>query len=89
MAGMRAALGAYPMTREASGTSWQPDASPEQGVRVVSGDWTLMVHGLLNGVYIVFGVGAQAALNFVGSALASDYGSDPSGEMGFVRLKIR
>jgi hypothetical protein len=48
---MTGALGAYPMTREASGTSWQPDASEHSGVHVMRGDWTLMGHALINGVY--------------------------------------
>ncbi|MDB5452903.1 MAG: hypothetical protein JWO33_1481, partial [Caulobacteraceae bacterium] len=48
---MTAALGSYPMTREASGTSWQPDASEHAGAHLVRGDWTLMGHVLLNGVY--------------------------------------
>jgi hypothetical protein len=51
MAEMTGALGSYPMTREASGTSWQPDASEHAGVHVMRGDWTLMGHALLNGVY--------------------------------------
>jgi hypothetical protein len=49
--GMQGALGDYPMTREASGTSWQPDASQHAGVHVTRGDWSLMGHVLLNGVY--------------------------------------
>ena len=49
--GMRAALGPYPATREASGTAWQPDASRHGGVHVTAGDWQLMGHALLNGVY--------------------------------------
>jgi hypothetical protein len=48
---MTAALGAYPMTREASGTSWQPDAGEHGGIHLMSGDWTLMGHGVLNLVY--------------------------------------
>ena len=48
---MPAAFGPYPMTREASGTAWQPDASPMQGVMRPSGDWTLMGQAMLNGVY--------------------------------------
>ena len=48
---MTGALGDYPMTREASGTAWQPDASEHGGVHLMSGDWTLMAHGLLNLVY--------------------------------------
>ena len=46
-----AALGPYPMAREASGTAWQPDSSEHMGLHGVSGDWTLMGHGLLNLVY--------------------------------------
>jgi hypothetical protein len=45
------ALGPYPMTRESSGTAWQPDASEHMGLMSMSGDWTLMAHGTLNLVY--------------------------------------
>jgi hypothetical protein len=48
---MAGALGAYPMTREASGTAWQPDASEHSGIMVGKGDWMLMGHGVLNLVY--------------------------------------
>ena len=48
---MTGALGAYPMNREASGTAWQPDASTHGGIHVAAGDWTLMGHLMLNGVY--------------------------------------
>jgi hypothetical protein len=48
---MTGALGAYEMTREASGTSWQPDASVHAGVHVMAGGWTLMGHALLDIVY--------------------------------------
>jgi hypothetical protein len=48
---MTGALGAYSMTREASGTAWQPDASEHGGVMTQSGDWMLMGHMMLNGVY--------------------------------------
>ena len=37
---MTGALGSYPMTREASGTSWQPDASTHEGLHVMRGPWT-------------------------------------------------
>ena len=36
---------------EASGTSWQPDATPEGGVMTSAGGWMLMGHALINGVY--------------------------------------
>jgi hypothetical protein len=48
---MEAALGAYPMTRESSGTSWQPDASPHQGVHATYGEWSTMTHGFATLVY--------------------------------------
>ncbi len=48
---MTGAFGPYPMAREASGTSWQPDASVHGGVHRVAGDWTLMGHIALTAVY--------------------------------------
>jgi hypothetical protein len=48
---MTGALGDYPMSRDASGTSWQPDASVHAMGHVMRGDWTLMGHAMLNGVY--------------------------------------
>ena len=39
---MRGALGPYAMTRESSGTSWQPDASVHAGLHSMHGDWMLM-----------------------------------------------
>src|SRR5215470_3316948 len=48
---MKGFLGPYPMNREASGTSWQPDTSPQEGVHATIGDWMVMWHALINGVY--------------------------------------
>lgn len=48
---MGGALGPYSMNREASGTAWQPDASLHSGIELMAGDWMLMAHGVLNGVY--------------------------------------
>ena len=48
---MLGALGGYPMTRESSGTSWQPDSSPHEGIAATIGDWTTMTHGFANFVY--------------------------------------
>lgn len=50
-AAVKAFLGPYPMMREASGTSWQPDSSPHEGVHAMYGDWMVMSHALINGVY--------------------------------------
>ena len=51
MSAMRGMYGAYPMTREASGTSWQPESSPHDGIHQMIGDWSLMVHGFANAIY--------------------------------------
>ncbi len=48
---MTGALGFYSVSREASGTSWQPDASEHEGLHITRGPWMVMLHGLLNGVY--------------------------------------
>ena len=45
---MQGAFGPYPMTRESSGTAWQPDNSAHDGRHVTRGDWMLMSHGTLN-----------------------------------------
>jgi hypothetical protein len=48
---MTAALGSYPVQRESSGTSWQPDSSGHMGLMSMSGEWMLMAHGTVNLVY--------------------------------------
>ncbi len=48
---MEAMYGPYPMTREASGTAWQPDRARHQGIHVAKGAWLLMVHGMADLVY--------------------------------------
>jgi hypothetical protein len=48
---MASALGPYPMSREGSGTSWQPEASPMGGLHSMQGDWSVMAHGLVYAVY--------------------------------------
>ncbi|MBS0375900.1 MAG: hypothetical protein JSR73_15075 [Proteobacteria bacterium] len=49
--GMTGAYGTYPLTREASGTSWQPDDSLHAGLHAMTDEWMLMGHARLNGVY--------------------------------------
>ncbi|MGE0206375.1 MAG: hypothetical protein AB7R69_00840 [Candidatus Babeliales bacterium] len=41
----RGMYGAYPMTREASGTSWLPESSPMEAIHLVRQDWSMMFHG--------------------------------------------
>jgi len=45
---MTGALGPYSMTRESSGTAWQPDETDHRGIHVMSGDWMFMAHGTIN-----------------------------------------
>jgi hypothetical protein len=51
MHAMKGAYGPYSGTREASGTSWQPDSSTHAGLHLSSGSWALMLHGTLVGAY--------------------------------------
>jgi hypothetical protein len=45
-------LGDYGGSRDASGTSWQPEAAPHDGIMVMPGDdWMVMLHGKANGIY--------------------------------------
>ena len=45
---MSAMYGPYPMTREASGTSWQPDRATHHGLHALKGSWMLMLHGFMD-----------------------------------------
>ena len=49
--GMRGLLGAYAMSREGSGTGWQPEATPMEALHTVPSDWNLMLHGFANLVH--------------------------------------
>jgi hypothetical protein len=42
---MPALLGPYGATREASGTSWQPESAPHEALMAQRGLWTLALHG--------------------------------------------
>jgi hypothetical protein len=48
---MKGFYGSYPMTREASGTAWQPDLTPHHGYHWTADDWHLMAHGYVTGIY--------------------------------------
>ena len=53
MAGMDmpGSLGRYSAARDASGTSWQPDSSPMDGIHARSGGWSIMIHGFASLTY--------------------------------------
>lgn len=48
---MQSFYGPYPMSREASGTSWQPQVSPHEGIAFDTGEWRGMLHGFAQLVY--------------------------------------
>jgi hypothetical protein len=80
------ALGPYPMNREASGTSWQPDASAHEGLHVMRGPWTIVIHGLLNGVYDRQNGPRGDEQGFV-SGMFMVMGQRPVGETGTLQLR--
>src|SRR4029079_6978573 len=49
--GMTGFFGPYSITREGSGTSWLPDASPHEGIHSSANGWMFMTHGYINGIY--------------------------------------
>lgn len=48
---MQGLYGPYDMAREASGTSWQPDATTPDGVMRMSGPWMGMADGFIDAIY--------------------------------------
>lgn len=46
--GATSALGSYPSSRDASGTSWQPDSTAHGGLHASTGGWNLTLHALAN-----------------------------------------
>lgn len=59
--------GPYPMSREASGTSWQPDDTMTEGVHGMRGPWMTMLHGYATAVYDSQGGPRGADKSFVES----------------------
>ena len=47
---MHGLLGSYAMSREASGTSWQPQAAPHSAIHLTADDWMVMLHGRASGI---------------------------------------
>jgi hypothetical protein len=41
---MTGLFGSYPMSRDASGTSWQPDDAEHQGIHLMTGDWVYGIY---------------------------------------------
>src|SRR6185503_2605386 len=78
---MRGALGPYPMTREGSGTSWLPDATPHQGIHSMAGDWSTMTHGFANLIYDRQG-GPRGASKTFSTSMLMVMGQREAGEGG-------
>ncbi len=78
---MRGALGPYSMTREASGTSWQPDAAPHSGIHTALGDWSTMTHGFANLIYDRQG-GPRGASKTFSTSMLMVMGQRDAGEGG-------
>ena len=60
--------GPYAMSREGSGTSWQPDSTPMSGLHAMRGAWMTMVHGQADLVYDDQG-GPRGATQSVSSSM--------------------
>jgi len=83
---MRAWFGPYGASREASGTSWQPESSAHQGIHAQFGEWSTMTHGFANLVYDDQGGPRGDTKTFVTSMLMM-MGNRPVGESGTFGLR--
>jgi hypothetical protein len=78
---MTGMLGPYPMTREASGTAWQPDSAAHDGWHFNAGDWMLMAHGNVSAVYDNQG-GPRGDTKVFSQSMGMLMGSRPVGAQG-------
>ena len=83
---MHGALGTYAMTREASGTSWQPDSSVMDGLHIMSGPWMIMVHGDATLVYDDQG-GPRGGSKTFSQSMLMGMASRPVGDNGTLGLR--
>ena len=83
---MRAWYGPYAITRESSGTSWQPEASPHEGLDARFGEWDTMTHGFANLIYDEQGGPRGDTKTFMTSMLMV-MGNRPVGEAGTLGLR--
>jgi hypothetical protein len=83
---MTGAFGPYAMSREASGTSWQPDSTPHSGLDFTAGPWMLMAHGYADAIYDNQG-GRRGNDKTFGASMAMLMAQRPVGEDG--RLGLR
>jgi hypothetical protein len=62
-------FGPYPMSRDASGTSWEPDSTPMLGLHRMDDPWMEMWHGIANVIYDDQGGARGATQTFSNSML--------------------
>ena len=67
--GMAGLEGPYSMTREGSGSSWQPDSTPMMGSHAMHGEWMSMLHGMADLIYDDQGGPRGATQSFSSSML--------------------
>jgi hypothetical protein len=80
--------GAYDMTREASGTSWEPDSTPMRGWHGMRGPWMAMLDGFVDGIYDDQGGARGATRTFSSSMLMLMARRELEGGAFGVRLMI-
>jgi hypothetical protein len=83
---MTGMLGPYAMTREASGTAWQPDSAAHDDWHFTAGDWMLMAHGYVTGVYDRQG-GPRGDSKVFSESMGMLMGSRPLGDHGTLGLR--
>src|SRR5262245_59364248 len=83
---MAAMYGPYSASRESSGTSWQPDASPVTGLHSRFGEWSTMLHGFANFIYDDQGGPRGDTKTFMTSMLMG-MASRPVGSSGTLGLR--
>ena len=76
--GVPAFLGPYVRNREASGTSWVPDAAPHEGAHATRGAWSLMAHGFAMAVLDKQG-GPRGDEKFFGASMLMGMATRPLG----------
>src|SRR4051812_1232412 len=83
---MSASYAPYAPTRESSGTSWQPEATPHEGLHARFGEWDTMTHGFANLIYDEQGGPRGDTKTFMTSMLMV-MGNRPVGEAGTLGLR--
>lgn len=68
---MTGALADYSMTRDASGTAWQPDSAPMQAIMGQAGGWSTMLHGFATLTYDKQGGPRGGEKTFVASMIGA------------------